>query len=91
MFLQVWKYIKYFLDTLYDDNAASEMQRMRKTGAANMKNEAFNGKDLISIPTYLTEFKGPYDSLGIHEKSAVCIMRSFMSDLSLVAARRRLT
>lgn len=36
-----------------------------------MKNQAFNGEDLISVINDLTEFQRASDSLRVHEGTAV--------------------
>lgn len=50
---------------------ASEVQKMRKKIAVQMKDKALNGQDSISLSNFLTEFKTVCDSTRIHEGAAV--------------------
>lgn len=45
----------------HDYDMASDFQKMRKKVAVQMKDQAFNGKDSISVVEVLTEFKRAFE------------------------------
>lgn len=51
----------------YDDDITSEMQKVHKKVAVQMKDQALNGKDSIYVINVLTELKQAYESSRIHE------------------------
>lgn len=74
----------------YDDNVASEIRKMRRKVAVQMKSQAYNGKASRSRTNILTEFKCACDSSCIHEGSAVWLFQTFVNCHALVAIKTRL-
>lgn len=75
----------------YEDYFTSEMQKIRKKVAMQMKDQVFSGKDLISAINYLTEFKRECDSSRIPERAAVWLFRDFINERALAANEARMT
>lgn len=73
------------------DVVDSEMQKTRKRVAAQMKNQAFNGKDPITIVNYLIDFKRACHLSNIQEGAAVWLFRDYTTDPAFAAIKARLT
>lgn len=56
-----------------------------------MKDQAYNGKDFISVINFLTKFKRAYDSSRIHCGAAVWQFRKFTSGPALADIKARST
>lgn len=50
-----------------------------------MKEQTFNGKDLIFVINYLTQLRGASDSSRAHEEAAVWLFSAYMSVPALSA------
>lgn len=68
---------------------ACKCQNMRKNVAAQMKDEAFNGKNPISIINVLTEFKRVCDWPHVYNSATVWFFRGAMTGLALAAIKVR--
>lgn len=84
-----WKTVEYstyrFIrkPELYENEVASEIQKVRKDVAVQKKNEALNEKDSISLINFLPISKRAWDSSKVQKVAAVCLYRKFMMDPSL--------
>lgn len=63
---------------------------MRKNVAGQMKYQAFNGKDIISVINFLTEFRRACDSSRIHKFAAVRLFRESINGIVLAAIKAQL-
>lgn len=57
----------------YGDDAASEIQKVRKNVAVHIKEQKFNGKNFIFVIHFLTELKRACDLSRSHEGTAVLL------------------
>lgn len=69
---------------------ASETQKICKKVAVQMKDQAFNNKDCISVINVLTEFKRVCDSLRTHKGAPVWLFREFTNGPALAVIKVRL-
>lgn len=74
----------------YDDDAALGVQELRKKLAVQMKDQAFNRHNLISVINFLTKFKRAWDPLRINEIASVWLYREFMIGPALASNKVRL-
>lgn len=66
------------------------MQKMSKTFAVQMKDQAFEGQDSISVMTFLIVIEPACGSSGIYKVASILLVRAFMTCPALTALNRRL-
>lgn len=76
---------------IYNDDAASDLQKRCRKVVVQEKDQAFNGKDFISVVNVLTDFKKACHSSRNHEGAAAWLFRKFMNCPDLAVIKVRLT
>lgn len=73
----------------YDDDLAHELNNMTKKTAVQMMYGTVNGKDHMSVITFLQDLKAAYDACDIYDEAAMRLSRYYWSDLvkSVITAR----
>lgn len=75
----------------HDDDVASEIQKMHRKVAVQVKEQAFNSKESISVKNFSTKFRLACDSSRCYEDAAVWHFREFMNGPALPAIKVWLT
>lgn len=74
----------------YDDEVASEIQRVRKKVAVKMKDQVFDRKESISVISALNEFKRARNASRIHKGASICLSQEFMNGSVLAVIKVQL-
>lgn len=75
----------------YDDDVAHEMSRMTKTVPVEMKDRMVDGRDPVSIITFLQDLKAMCDACNVHEGAVLWLFKYFLSSPVKSVTKARVT
>lgn len=85
MYRKVADYRTYRLlnaSSRYEKMTAKSIGKLLKNIRVQMRNLIFNGRDLISILSFLEKFKFAYEAKDVHESAAMWLFHYFMEGRS---------
>lgn len=74
----------------YDDDVASELQKIRKKAAVQIKDQPFNEKDSILMRNFSAKLRRARNSSGIQKRDSVWLYREYWNGSAIVTIKARL-
>lgn len=86
----VYNYLPYRVDHKphgYNDDVASEILNIRKKVMVEKKDQAYSGKDPISVINFQGELVRSSGSTHFHGRAVVWVFREFLNDIGIALSR----